>query len=81
MQTMPTLDIPEHDLGFDTSLLAVAQTIYNLYQQVHGSRTAPAGVAVDRQTLRGHVIFAAQPVLLPHECFVPYHDLPEVGCA
>lgn len=73
MQVLPTIET------LDTPLLAAAQSIYNLYQQAHGVSTTPAGVAVNRQTLRGYVIFNPQPVLLPQECFIPYHYLPEVA--
>lgn len=72
MQVLPTMDT------VDTPLLAAAQSIYNLYQQVHGVKAVPAGVAVNRQTLRGYVLFTSQPVLLPQECFIPYEHLPEV---
>ncbi|HIK25541.1 MAG TPA: hypothetical protein IGP91_07310 [Thermosynechococcus sp. M46_R2017_013] len=72
MPVLPTMET------VDTPLLAAAQSIYNLYQQVHGAKTVPAGVAVNRQTLRGYVLFNSQPVLLPHECFIPYDHLPEV---
>jgi len=73
MKVLPTIE------AVDTPLLAAAQSIYNLYQQVHGVNTSPAGVAVNRQTLRGHVIFTTQPVLLPQECFIPSDHLPEVA--
>jgi len=73
MQVLPPIET------LDTPLLAAAQSIYNLYQQVHGVSPSPAGVAVNRQTLRGHVVFTPQPVLLPQECFIPYHHLPEVA--
>ncbi len=73
MQVLPTMDT------IDTPLLAAAQSIYNLYQQVHGLNASPVGVAVNRQTLRGHVVFTHQPVLLPQECFIPCDRLPEVA--
>ncbi|WP_298614934.1 hypothetical protein [uncultured Thermosynechococcus sp.] len=72
MPVLPTMET------VDTPLLATAQSIYNLYQQVHGAKTVPAGVVVNRQTLRGYVLFTSQPVLLPQECFIPYDHLPEV---
>jgi hypothetical protein len=33
------------------------------------------GVAIDRFTYRGKLIFRAKPILLPQECFVPLSQL------
>jgi hypothetical protein len=52
--------------------IQVAQDVYRAYCNVHGaSSSRPTGVAVDCQSLRGHLIFSQQPILLPHECFIP----------
>jgi hypothetical protein len=34
-----------------------------------------SGVAINRDTHRGKVIFTGQPVLLPAECFVPLNQI------
>lgn len=56
-------------------IVMAARNIYQAYVRTHGSRQTPLGVALDRYTLRGQIIFASQPVLLPHECFVPMQDI------
>jgi hypothetical protein len=60
-------------------IVKAAQNIYQAYVDTHGSKQAPLGVALDRYTLRGQLIFAGQPILLPHECFVPMQDIDMFG--
>ncbi|HBB31599.1 MAG TPA: hypothetical protein DDZ80_18150 [Cyanobacteria bacterium UBA8803] len=60
----------------DPILLRAARQIYRTYSEVHQDLTQrPSGVAIDRYTHRGKVIFRARPILLPQECFVPYSQL------
>lgn len=56
-------------------IVQAARTIYQAYVDTHGSKQTPLGVALDRYTLRGQLIFASQPILLPHECFVTIQDI------
>jgi hypothetical protein len=60
----------------DPTLLRAARQIYRMYYEVHREvPQRPAGVAIDRFTHRGKLIFRAKPILLPQECFVPYSQL------
>lgn len=77
IQMMQTSEGNRLDMITETTILHAAQAIYTCYHQTHGDKQLPAGVAIDRETLRGHVIFQAQPVLLPRECFVPARKLPQ----
>ncbi len=57
-------------------IVQAAQAIYQTYYDAHGDAAmAPLGVVVDRQSLRGQLIFTGQPILLPHECFIPLEQL------
>ncbi len=59
-----------------TEMLQAAQAIYQIYYENHGdSAMTPLGVVVDSQSLRGQLIFTGQPILLPHECFIPLDQL------
>jgi hypothetical protein len=60
----------------DPSLLRAANQIYRTYSEVHPNRgQRPLGVAIDRFTHRGKLIFANKPILLPQECFVPFSQI------
>jgi hypothetical protein len=56
-------------------IVKAAKNIYQAYVETHGSKQTPLGVALNRQTFRGQLIFTGQPILLPHECFVPMRDI------
>lgn len=60
------------------TLLRAAQSIYNNYCQTHSLKQLPLGIAIDRDTYRGHLIFVNKPILLPQECFVPLAELDEL---
>jgi hypothetical protein len=60
---------------FTPTILSAARSIYQAYVETHGDQQRPYGVAIDRYTFRGQLIFSEQPVLLPHECFVPLERL------
>ncbi len=70
---------PEHvDFSalLDPSLLQAARYIYRTYYEVHPDQVQrPLGVALDRFTHRGKLIFAGKPILLPQECFVPVNQI------
>ncbi|NET56656.1 MAG: hypothetical protein F6K47_10975 [Symploca sp. SIO2E6] len=60
----------------DPNILRAARQIYRVYYEVHPYVTQrPSGVAIDRLTHRGKLIFKGKPILLPQECFVPYSQL------
>ena len=56
-------------------IVKAAQNIYQAYVDAHGSKQTPLGVALNRYTLRGQIIFSSRPILLPHECFVTLQDI------
>ncbi len=57
-------------------LVGAAQEVYTHYYQAHGENAVvPLGVVVDRKTLRGHLIFTGQPILLPQETFIPIEQI------
>ncbi|GAB4462742.1 MAG: hypothetical protein OHK0037_14150 [Elainellaceae cyanobacterium] len=60
----------------DPSLLQAARHIYRTYYEVHPDQVQrPIGIAIDRFTHRGKLIFSGKPILLPQECFIPVGQL------
>lgn len=60
----------------DPAVLQAARSIYQRDYKTHSDGTQqPIGVAIDRDNLHGKLIFAARPILLPNECFVPLNQL------
>ena len=60
----------------DPALLQAARSIYRTYYEVHPDEVQrPIGVALDRFSLRGKLIFGVKPILLPRECFVPLNQI------
>lgn len=58
------------------SLLVAAREIYSSYQKIHSENPRrPIGVAINQETYRGQLVFRDRPVLLPHECFIPFEQL------
>ncbi len=58
----------------DPSLIQAARLIYETYYTVHPEVTdLPLGVAINRFTYRGKLIFKRKPILLPQECFIPFN--------
>ncbi|GAB4380303.1 MAG: hypothetical protein Kow00121_36280 [Elainellaceae cyanobacterium] len=72
----PTAE-PMHLSGLlDPALLQAARHIYQTYYEVHPEQTLrPIGIAIDRYSYRGKLIFGAKPVLLPKECFIPLNQI------
>lgn len=55
----------------DKLLLTSARLIYHKYRQFHSRLTKiPLGVAINRDTHRGQLIFHKKPILLPGESFI-----------
>ncbi len=66
-QTMSNLN---QALPRGVSAVESARDTYERYCATHIEPQQPLGVAVDRNTNRGQIIFSERPVLLPHETFV-----------
>lgn len=60
----------------DPSIIQAAREIYETYYTVHPEVTElPLGVAIDRISYRGKLIFKQKPALLPKECFIPFSSI------
>ncbi|MCY7321121.1 MAG: hypothetical protein LH660_04805 [Phormidesmis sp. CAN_BIN36] len=60
----------------DPAVVRSARLIYQTYYEVHPELTEPPlGVAINRLTHRGKLIFTGKAILLPQECFVPFEWL------
>lgn len=61
----------------DPTVLQAARQIYHTYYEVHPGRPdRPLGIAIDRLSYRGQLIFGdKRPALLPRECFVTLQQL------
>jgi hypothetical protein len=73
-------DYAEQPMGLpvllDPALLRAARQIYRTYYEVHpDQQQRPYGVAIDRYTYRGKLIFRSKVILLPQEYFVPFSQL------
>jgi hypothetical protein len=68
-------------IALTQTILSAAQNIYRVYVETHGMQQRPHGVAIDRYTYRGQIIFSEQPILLPHECFVPIDRIEQLGAS
>jgi hypothetical protein len=70
------IDSVDFSAMLDSSLLQAARQIYRDYYEVHTEQVQrPIGVAIDRFTHRGQLIFGRKPILLPQECFVPFNQI------
>jgi hypothetical protein len=57
----------------EPEVLRAARHLYRTYKEVHPEAIQrPLGVAIDRYTHRGHLIFQTKPALLMTELFVPF---------
>ena len=64
----------EGSVYLDPAVVQAARLIYETYYEVHPELTEPPlGVAINRLTRRGKLIFSGKPILLPQECFVPFN--------
>jgi hypothetical protein len=60
----------------DPKLLKAARKIYLTYRNLHSQMTKrPSGVAINKDTHRGQLIFRDNPILLPGECFIQLNQL------
>ncbi|NET38375.1 MAG: hypothetical protein F6K19_41330 [Cyanothece sp. SIO1E1] len=70
------VEVPEYAGLLDPALLKSARKIYRVYFEVHPEEEKePLGIAISRINYRGKLIFTGKPVLLPHECFIPFNLL------
>jgi len=71
--------IPETDNFaslIDPYLLSAARHIYQKCYEVYPEKAEQtSGVAIDRETHRGQLIFHDRPILLPWESFIPSEEL------
>jgi hypothetical protein len=67
-----TVDDDNYTAYVDPRLIRSARLIYETYFAVHPDIDRPLGVAINRITHRGKLIFAGKAVLLPQECFIPF---------
>jgi hypothetical protein len=57
--------------GLDPSLVIAARKMYRTFYEVHPEvAELPLGIAIDRYSYRGKLIFARMPALLPQETFL-----------
>jgi hypothetical protein len=69
----PTTSKVAREVRTDPALLQAARRIYQTYMEVHPEVTEePLGIAIDRYSYRGKLIFVRMPALLPQETFVPF---------
>lgn len=60
----------------DPYLLSAARHIYQKCYEVYPEKAEQtSGVAIDRETYRGQLIFQDKPILLPWESFIPSEEL------
>lgn len=64
-------------LADDVELVKSAQKIYHTYCRINRQKSNknPIGVAIDRKTHRGQLLFCQQAILLPWENFIPIEKL------
>lgn len=66
----------------DPILLKSARQIYLTYRELRSDNAEqPTGVAINRLTYRGRLLFSKKPILLPLEEFIPIREIenPESG--
>ncbi len=60
----------------DPYLLSAARHIYQKCYEIYPEKAErTSGVAIDRETYRGQLIFHEKPILLPWESFIPSEQL------
>ena len=60
----------------DPALIKAARKIYRTYCNLNSQATKkPLGVAIDRDSYRGQLLFREKPILLPRECFIPLSQI------
>jgi hypothetical protein len=63
----------DRDSRYEPALVHAARKIYRTFMDVHPDvAEEPLGVAIDRYSYRGKLIFNRIPALLPQELFIPF---------
>ncbi|NBD34005.1 MAG: hypothetical protein GVY17_13820 [Cyanobacteria bacterium] len=71
-----TLETQTFTALIDPYLLSAARHIYQKCYEVYPEKAEQtSGVAIDRETYRGQLIFKDKPILLPWESFIPSEEL------
>ena len=74
------IQMPQQDFYalFDPALLRAGQDIYTLYCELNPDREhrrQPIGIAMNKISYRGKLVFSSYPILLPQECFITLDQL------
>jgi hypothetical protein len=74
------VQMPQQDFYalFDPALLRAGQDIYTLYCELNPDRERrrqPIGIAMNKLSYRGKLVFSSYPILLPQECFIGIDQL------
>jgi hypothetical protein len=73
------IDIP---VLIEPKLLRAARQIYRTYWVVNPNLVKRAtGVAINKLTYRGTLVFSSKPIILLQECFVPLSQLDQISLA
>ncbi len=68
--------VPNSTVFFDPTLIKAARKIYRTYCNLNSQASRkPCGVAINRETYKGQLVFRAKPILLPGECFIPINQI------
>jgi hypothetical protein len=72
--------MPQQDFygQFDPALLRAGKDIYTFYCQINPDRQRrrqPIGIAMNKLSYRGKLIFSSYPILLPEEYFISIEQL------
>ncbi len=60
----------------DPTLIHAAKGIYRSYYDSRSqSARKPLGVVLNKETLKGQLVFRLQPILLPGECFIKINQI------
>lgn len=77
MQQLDSLSDAENFMSLvDPYLLNAARHIYQKCYEIHPEKAEQTqGIAINRETYRGQLIFNEKPILLPWESFIPSEEL------
>ncbi len=71
-----TTAVPNSAVFFDPELIKAARKIYRTYCNLNSQNNRkPIGVAIDRESYKGQLVFREKPILLPRECFIDINQI------
>jgi hypothetical protein len=78
--TATAIQMPQQDFNelLDPALLRAGQDIYSLYCELNPDRNRrrqPIGIAMNKISYRGKLVFSSYPILLPQEYFIAIDQL------